>query len=146
VALADVRKEINFCKKVGIPVIGVVENMSGFVCSKCKVNSHASHFCSLVATIPLTHVQTETAIFRPTTGGAEKMANDFGVPFLGRIPLDPQLARACDEGQSYLDRCPDAVGTKAFLAVFNRTSLLARRLDERTPLPYCAKLSPNRNS
>lgn len=37
VALADVRKEINFCKKVGVPVIGVVENMSGFVCPKCKV-------------------------------------------------------------------------------------------------------------
>ncbi len=37
VALLDVRKEINFCKKVGIPIIGVVENMSGFVCPKCKV-------------------------------------------------------------------------------------------------------------
>ncbi len=37
VSLMDVRKEINFCKKVGLPVIGVVENMSGFVCPKCKV-------------------------------------------------------------------------------------------------------------
>ena len=37
VALQDVRKEINFCRKVGLPVIGVVENMSGFVCPKCKV-------------------------------------------------------------------------------------------------------------
>jgi Mrp family chromosome partitioning ATPase len=40
VALADVRKELNFCKKVGVPVIGVVENMSGFVCPKCKVLTH----------------------------------------------------------------------------------------------------------
>lgn len=105
VALADVRKEINFCKKVGVPVIGVVENMSGFVCPKCK---------------------TETQIFAPTTGGAEKMATDFGVPFLGRIPLDPQLARACDEGQSYVDRCPDSAGAKAFHAVFNRITEIVK--------------------
>ncbi len=38
VSLMDVRKELNFCKKVGLPVIGVVENMSGFVCPKCKVS------------------------------------------------------------------------------------------------------------
>ena len=37
VALQDVRKEINFCRKVNLPVLGVVENMSGFVCPKCKV-------------------------------------------------------------------------------------------------------------
>jgi hypothetical protein len=53
------------------------------------------------------------------------MATDFGVPFLGRIPLDPQLARACDEGQSYVDRCPDSAGAKAFHAVFNRTLVLS---------------------
>lgn len=66
----DVRKEINFCKKVGIKVLGVVENMSGFVCQKCG---------------------TETLIFAPTSGGAEKMAHDMGVPFLGRIPLGTGL-------------------------------------------------------
>ncbi len=70
-------------------------------------------------------LQTETQIFAPTTGGAEKMAADFGVPFLGRIPLDPQLARACDEGQSYVDRCPDSAGAKAFHGVFNRTLVLS---------------------
>ena len=37
ISLLDVRKEINFCKKTGLPVIGIVENMSGFVCPKCKV-------------------------------------------------------------------------------------------------------------
>ena len=70
-------------------------------------------------------LQTETQIFAPTTGGAEKMATDFGVPFLGRIPLDPQLARACDEGQSYVDLCPDSAGAKAFHGVFNRTLVLS---------------------
>jgi Mrp family chromosome partitioning ATPase len=92
VALADVRKEINFCKKVGLPVLGVVENMSGFVCPKCK---------------------TKTDIFAPTTGGGEKMAQEMGVPFLGRVPLDPRLARACDEGKSYFQECPDSPGVQA---------------------------------
>jgi len=99
VALMDVRKEINFCKKVGLPVIGVVENMSGFVCPNCK---------------------KETKIFAPTTGGAEKMAKDMNVPFLGSIPLDPRVARACDEGKFYLNEFPDSEATKALKAVFNK--------------------------
>ena len=52
IALSDVRKELNFCKKTNIPIIGVVENMSGFVCPNCKC---------------------ETFLFNPTSGGATKM-------------------------------------------------------------------------
>jgi Mrp family chromosome partitioning ATPase len=66
VSLLDVRKEINFCKKVGIPIIGVIENMSTFICPKCK---------------------TETKIFPPTTGGAQKMCQDMSVPFLGTLSI-----------------------------------------------------------
>ena len=65
-ALLDVRKEVTFCRKINLPVLGVVENMAGFVCPKCK---------------------TETAIFPPTTGGAAKMCEDMGVAFLGSLPL-----------------------------------------------------------
>jgi len=99
VALVDVRKEITFCRKVNVRVIGVVENMSGFICPKCS---------------------TRTEIFFPTSGGAEKMANEVGVPFLGKIPLDPRLARACDEGKSYLEAYPESVGCKAFNSVFQK--------------------------
>jgi len=106
VALLDVRKEINFCKKVGLPIIGVVENMSGFVCPKCK---------------------TETKIFPPTTGGAEKMAQEMGVPFLGRIPIDPRIARACDEGRFYLSEFPDSAATIAFKDVISRITAFAER-------------------
>jgi Mrp family chromosome partitioning ATPase len=84
VALLDVRKEINFCKKVGLKVIGVVENMSGFVCPNCKVSNSFS--CA-------DEWQNETKVFFPTTGGAEKMALEMNVPFLGRIPLDPRIAK-----------------------------------------------------
>ena len=70
VSLQDVRKEINFCKKVNIPILGVVENMSSFVCPKCHV---------------------ESDIFPPTTGGARAMAEEMNVRFLGSIPLDPLI-------------------------------------------------------
>jgi len=97
-SLLDVRKEINFCKKVGIPIIGVVENMSGFVCPKCK---------------------TETKIFAPTTGGAEKMAGEMQVPFLGKIPLDPRIARLSDEGKSFMEEFPDSPTTQAYTTIVN---------------------------
>jgi Mrp family chromosome partitioning ATPase len=56
VALADVRKELSFCIKTSIPILGVVENMSGFVCPSCKCQAE---------------------IFKPTSGGASKMCEDF---------------------------------------------------------------------
>ncbi|RIA88039.1 P-loop containing nucleoside triphosphate hydrolase protein [Glomus cerebriforme] len=68
VALADVRKELNFCKKVKLPILGVIENMSGYVCPHCEE-------C--------------TNLF--STGGGEAMAQEFGVEFLGRVPIDPSL-------------------------------------------------------
>jgi len=83
---------------VGLPILGVVENMSGFVCPKC---------------------QTKTEIFAPTTGGAEKMAADMQVPFLGRVPIDPLLARACDEGADYFRQHPTAPGAQALLRIID---------------------------
>lgn len=104
-SLADVRKEISFCKKVGIKVIGVVENMSGFVCPGCK---------------------SESQIFKPTSGGAEKMCEDLGVPFLGRIPLDPRVARSCDEGRFALADFPESPAATAFEEVFQKIFLTLR--------------------
>lgn len=80
-ALLDVRKEITFCQKVELPILGVVENMSVFVCPKCKI---------------------ATEVFPPNTGGAEKMAKEMGTPFLGKMPLNPKIGKACDEGQLIL--------------------------------------------
>jgi len=88
VALADVRRSIQFCRKLGAPIAGVIENMSGFVCPHCG---------------------ERTDVFK--SGGAEAMARDMDVPFLGRIPLDPALMRACDAGRLRLD--PDAPSATA---------------------------------
>ena len=74
-ALADVRKSINFCKKLNLPIIGVIENMSGFACPCCS---------------------EVTEIFK--SGGAEKMCKDMGIPFLGKIPLTTEIAHNAENG------------------------------------------------
>ncbi|CAD6491213.1 MAG: Iron-sulfur cluster carrier protein [Candidatus Argoarchaeum ethanivorans] len=75
VALLDSRKSVTFAKKLGIPVIGIIENMSGFKCPKCG------------ETIDL---------FK--TGGGERAAIDMGVPFLGRIPIEVNIVLSGDSG------------------------------------------------
>jgi len=79
VAAVDVRKSITFCRQLEVPVLGVVENMSGFACPKCG---------------------EITPILR--TGGGKRIADDMGVPFLGSIPIDPQIAEACDSGRAFV--------------------------------------------
>lgn len=90
-AIVDVRKCITFCGKLGMPVLGVVENMSGFVCPSCG---------------------EEAAIFN--SGGGERMATEMNVPFLGKIPLDPAIAQAGDAGEPYIQKYADSPTGKAF--------------------------------
>ncbi|MFH2123612.1 MAG: Mrp/NBP35 family ATP-binding protein [Pseudomonadota bacterium] len=94
VALADVRKSINFCKTVEMEITGVIENMSGFVCPHCN--------------------QT-VDIFK--TGGGEELARDFDLPFLGRVPMDPKVVIAGDDGVPYLSSDAVSPATEAFDAV-----------------------------
>jgi len=91
VATADVRRSINFCRQLQLPVLGVVENMSGFVCPKCG---------------------EVTDIFK--TGGGERMAADMGVPFLGRIPIYPAVGEACDDGKPFVYHYSQMETAKAF--------------------------------
>ena len=88
----DVRKSINFCRKVNVPVLGVIENMSGFVCPECKA---------------------VLDIFK--TGGGEKMAGEMGVPFLGRIPIDPLIVEASDNGDPFVYHYSNTEVAKAFV-------------------------------
>jgi Mrp family chromosome partitioning ATPase len=91
VATADVRKSINFCRQLGMPVVGVVENMSGFVCPKCG---------------------EITDIFKK--GGGERMAHEMGAPFLGRIPIDPAVGDSCDSGNPFAYHRNQSESGKAF--------------------------------
>ncbi|KAF1848044.1 P-loop containing nucleoside triphosphate hydrolase protein [Cucurbitaria berberidis CBS 394.84] len=75
ISISDVKKELNFCRKTSIRVLGVVENMAGFVCPNCSE-------C--------------TNVF--SKGGGEIMARDFEVPFLGSVPIDPAFVMLVEEG------------------------------------------------
>jgi ATP-binding protein involved in chromosome partitioning len=91
VALADVRKSISFCRHVKINILGIVENMSGFICPHCS----------------------ETVeIFG--TGGGKKVALEYSLRFLGRVPMDPQVVMGGDSGKPYLSSGAGTVATKAF--------------------------------
>uniref|UniRef100_A0A0K8SL32 Cytosolic Fe-S cluster assembly factor NUBP1 homolog n=3 Tax=Lygus hesperus TaxID=30085 RepID=A0A0K8SL32_LYGHE len=99
VSIADVRREATFCKRVGLKVVGVVENMASFVCPHCKVTSE---------------------IFPRDSGGGEKLSEEMELPFLGSVPLDPVLARACDEGQDVLNTMADSPTLLAISSIVDR--------------------------
>jgi Mrp family chromosome partitioning ATPase len=101
VALADVRKSINFCKAVNLAPFGLIENMSGFTCPHCG---------KLVN------------IFG--TGGGEKTARDMGLNFLGHIPFDVNLVQCGDSGCSFREKYPDSPVTKAFEQVAEQMAKL----------------------
>lgn len=91
VAAADVRKSINFCKELGVKVLGVIENMSGFACPKCG---------------------EVTPILR--ANGGRVMAGEMGVPFLGTIPIDPLIAESCDDGKAFVESAASSPAAGAF--------------------------------
>ncbi|MDD2665744.1 MAG: Mrp/NBP35 family ATP-binding protein [Methanocellales archaeon] len=79
VSLLDSRKAVNFAKQVKVPVIGIVENMAGLVCPECG---------------------TQIDLFK--VGGGENAALELGVPFLGRIPIDPKICESGDSGVPFV--------------------------------------------
>jgi len=89
----DVRKEIDFCRKVQVPLLGLVINMSEFVCPSCSLPSE---------------------IFPDSGDTIEMWAKERGVPILARVPLDPRLGRALDSGQSFSCLYPDSAAAKAY--------------------------------
>lgn len=99
VALQDVRREIDFCRKVGVRMLGIVENMAGFVCPSCNGKSE---------------------IFKPSTGGAKRLAEETGLELLGSVPLDPRIGKSADYGVSFIDEYPDSPATTAYLDIIDR--------------------------
>jgi len=91
VALADVRRSIGFCRQLGVPVLGVIENMSGFACPHCG---------------------EVVDVFK--SGGGERMAGEMEVPFLGRVPLDPLVVTAGDAGTPYVYNYAKSSAAQAF--------------------------------
>ncbi|MBN2724169.1 MAG: Mrp/NBP35 family ATP-binding protein [Deltaproteobacteria bacterium] len=96
VSETDVRKSLNFCRKLNIPVAGVIENMSGFVCPHCGET---------------------TPIFR--SGAGSRLSDEFHVPFLGTIPVEPVIGEACDTGVPYITAHPESVSSKSMSAMLD---------------------------
>lgn len=170
VSLQDVRKELDFCRKVGVKVLGVVENMSGFVCPSCNGKSE---------------------VFFPSTGGAKALAEEgesrlyfllffsfpssahlfcpcplhlslprphslpplppfvflvpAGIPYLGSIPLDPRIGKSCDSGISFLEEYPDSPATQAYVEIVDsesRPTSLSFPSLSCLPFPSLSPISP----
>ena len=83
VALADVQRQLQFCKKVNLKVIGVIENMSGFTCPKCSVTS---------------------PIFKPSATNVADFCEKNGLKLLGRLPIDPVICKNLDQGQNPMEQ------------------------------------------
>jgi len=97
IALLDARKGLNMFRKVDVPVLGIIENMSLFICPNC---GHASHIFS--------------------HGGARREAERLGVDFLGEIPLDIVIRETSDSGQPIVVSHPDSEHAKAYVAIAER--------------------------
>ncbi|HNX26443.1 MAG TPA: Mrp/NBP35 family ATP-binding protein [Phycisphaerae bacterium] len=94
VAISDVRRSLSFCKSLKVKVLGIIENMSGFTCPHCG-----------------RHVD----IFR--SGGGERLAAEMAVPFLGKIPFDPQIVESGDCGKPFVEKFADSQAARAFAEI-----------------------------
>jgi ATP-binding protein involved in chromosome partitioning len=91
VSVSDVRKAVGMYRQLNIPILGVIENMSHFVCPHC---------------------QESTEIFG--SGGGFGMAKDMDIPFLGKVPIDTRVREGGDQGTPIVAAAPDAPAAKAF--------------------------------
>ncbi len=111
VSLNDVKKSIKFCQKVKLRILGIVENMSGFICPHCG---------------------KPVDIFKK--GGGQKLAEEYGIRFLGRIPLDPRVVDTGDMGKPVIAAYPESVTARAFeelvRQVVNATEEMKRAIEE----------------
>jgi len=100
IALLDARKGLKMFEKVGVPIVGIVENMAIHVCSKC---GHAEHIFG--------------------EGGGERMCRDYGVPFLGSLPLDIRIREQADSGRPSVVADPDSAVAQAYKAIARKVAV-----------------------
>ncbi len=99
ISILDVKKSIDFVRKLNLDLLGIVENMSGLRCPHCG---------------------KEIPLFKE--GGGEKLAKEMDLPFLGAIPIDPEIVKAADKGVLYVENFPDSPATKALKKIADKIS------------------------
>ena len=114
IALADARKGLRMFEKVAVPVLGIVENMSVYVCSSC---GHTEHIFG--------------------AGGGERMARDYGVRLLGELPLDARVREEADGGRPTVIASPDSARARPYFEMARRTAgaLAVRARDRSSVFP-----------
>ncbi|QID18909.1 iron-sulfur cluster carrier protein ApbC [Nitrogeniibacter mangrovi] len=114
IALLDARKGVKMFEKVGVPILGVVENMSVHICANC---GHESHIFG--------------------TGGGQKMCADFGIPYLGALPLDLKIREEADSGRPTVVADPDSREAQLYrdiaLGVAGRVAARAKDMSHKFP-------------
>jgi ATP-binding protein involved in chromosome partitioning len=100
IALIDARKGLKMFEKVGVPIVGIVENMSIHVCSNC---GHAEHIFG--------------------QGGAERMCRDYNVPFLGSLPLDIRIREQADSGRPTVVADPDGKAANIYRDIARKVAI-----------------------
>jgi len=107
IALLDARKGLKMFEKVGVPIVGIVENMAIHICSKC---GHAEHIFG--------------------EGGAQKMCDDYKVPFLGALPLDIRIREQADSGRPTVVADPDGAVADTYRAIARKTAVFVAQKAE----------------
>ncbi len=103
VVLLDVKKAVFFSRDSNVPIIGIVENMSGLQCPHCNNNID---------------------VFK--AGGGKKICTELGVEFLGKIPLDPGITEKCDNGEAFVAAFPNSDAAKAFDEIVKKCEVFVR--------------------
>ena len=94
VSLKIARRGLRMMEQVSVPILGVIENMSGFTCPDCGTVTHIFH-----------------------QGGGEAIAQELGVDFLGKVPLDPTVVDCGDEGRPLVRAAPDSPAAAAYRSI-----------------------------
>lgn len=130
VSMADVRKEMNFCQKTKVPILGVVENMGTYTTRLSRLKfQHAttgqdctSELLSKLATScpEALEVLVQADIFPTTGGGPQAMAEQYQVPYWGILPLDPDLLLSCEQGKVFVEEYPNSPAARALKGFCDR--------------------------
>jgi Mrp family chromosome partitioning ATPase len=102
-----VKKAVTFARTLKVPIIGILENMSGFICPKCG---------------------TEINILG--TGGGQKIAEDMKVPFLGKIPIDQKISEASDKGIPFVLENRNSPAARAFMEIVKKIEGFLKKREE----------------
>ncbi len=128
ISMADVRKELNFCQKTKVPILGLIENMGTYTTqlSNLKFIKEGSDcteeiLAKLQESCPeALEVMVSADIFPTTGGGPKAMAEQYEVPYWGILPLDPNLLVSCEQGKVFVEEYPNSPAAKALTGFCER--------------------------